>query len=231
MKKPKQNIWIIVPAFNEGRVLAGVLQSLQKSPYQILVVDDGSDDDSRKICHQVGVHCIRHKVNLGQGAALQTGMDFCQEIGAEMVVHFDADGQHRVEDIDRLLAQLQLGKGDVILGSRFLTKEDKREVPFQRRMLLQMARILQFLLTGLWLSDAHNGLRALNRKALCAIKLEQSGRAHATEILQQIKEKELSYAEVPVHITYSHYSTSKGTSIWDAFQVLEDLLVKRKRQT
>lgn len=217
-------VYVIVPAYNEESVIRETVRGLVDAGYEVIVVDDGSTDQTVNVLKGLPIHFLRHAVNLGQGAALQTGMRYAQQLNATAVVHFDADGQHRVEDIARLLAPIQADEADVVLGSRFLS--DTSTVPWRRKWLLKGAILINALFTGLWLSDAHNGLRALNATALGKITFQENGMAHATEILSEIRQHRLRYQEVPVQIHYSAYSQQKGQSAWHAFSILSDLFVR-----
>ena len=218
--------YVLVPAYNEGEVIRQTVEGLLQAGYEVIVVDDGSTDNTEAQLRNLPIHHLRHIINLGQGAALQTGMRYAQSIGAEMLVHFDADGQHCVKDIARILAPIQAEEADIVLGSRFLG-ESSDDLSASRRMLLKVAVLVNGLLTGLWLSDAHNGLRAMNAKTLSCIQLQENGMAHATEILSEIRRHSLRYTEVAVQIRYSAYSRAKGQSGWNAFNILSDLLLHK----
>jgi glycosyltransferase involved in cell wall biosynthesis len=223
----KKSIFFIIPERDEGAVIRTTLEPLVREGYSVVVVDDGSSDDSWEKIQSLPVYALRHRVSLGQGAALQTGMTFALSRGAKFLVHFDADGQHRFEDVPGLLEPVLEGKADVALGSRFLRREDEKAVPLSKRILLQMAIVVNGVMTGLWLTDAHNGLRVLSRLAAERIHLCENGYAHATEIIDQICQLKLRYVERPMQVHYSKYSRAKGQSLWNALNILIDLLLGR----
>lgn len=222
----KNAVYIIIPVYNEAAVIAQTLHQLVQTEYNIVVVDDGSTDESGDVVAKFPVHYINHPVNLGQGAALQTGMDFAKMHDALAVVHFDADGQHRVADIEKLLSPVLNNECDVVFGSRFLHKSNA-SIPFSKKILLQSARYINWIFAGILLTDAHNGLRALNRKALHKIYFSENRMAHASEILLLVKEHRLLFTEVPVTIEYTAYSKRKGQSLWNAVNIIFDLLFKK----
>lgn len=224
-KYHKRNGWVLIPAFNEAGMISEVVQAVQKSGYSVLVVDDGSDDDTCERATQAGATVLRHIINLGQGAALETGMSWLRERDCDWVVHFDADGQHDASQIDDLLKQL--GESDVVLGSRFLPGSEHPGMEKGRKMLLRMARLFQNLITGIHLSDAHCGLRALNKKALTEIRLKESGMAHATELIMEIGKHKLSVSEIPVRVLYTEYSQAKGQSGSNAIRILFHLIQRK----
>ena len=222
-----QHIWIIVPAYNEAAVVFQTVQELCHAGYRVVVVDDASTDQTADKLRGLPCTVLTHPVNLGQGAALETGMQLARMESAQYVVHFDADGQHDAEDIAALLQPVIAGKVDISLGSRFLDKKNRKDTPVVRRMLLKAAILVNGLFTGLWLSDAHNGLRAMNNHALNSIRLRENRMAHASEILWEIRKHQLRYAEVPVKIHYSSYARGKGQSSWNALNILADLIFRR----
>jgi polyprenyl-phospho-N-acetylgalactosaminyl synthase len=167
---------------------------------------------------------VAHPVNLGQGAALQTGIDYALAQGAEILVTFDADGQHRVTDIAIMVEALRRERADFALGSRFLGQT--YNLPTLRRWVLYAATIFTRLTTGLRLTDSHNGLRVLTRKGAAAIRLRQNRMAHASEILVEIAHSGLRYVEVPVTIEYTAYSLAKGQRIGDSVSILLDLFAQ-----
>ena len=218
------NLWVICAAYNEAATIGGVAAELRRAGHQVVVVDDGSLDHTRDIAATAGAHVVAHPINLGQGAALQTGIDYALGRGADVLVTFDADGQHRVSDIPRLLDALRRERADFALGSRFLGQTTN--LPILRRWLLQAATVFTRLTTGLRLTDSHNGLRAFTRKGAAAIRLRQNRMAHASEILVEIAQSGLRYVEVPVTIDYTAYSLAKGQRIGDSVTILLDLFAQ-----
>jgi polyprenyl-phospho-N-acetylgalactosaminyl synthase len=218
-------VWVVVPAYNEARVIAGVIAELKRDAHRIVVVDDGSSDSTAEMATECGAAVLRHPINLGQGAALQTGIEFALARGAELIVTFDADGQHRTADVARLIDALEAERADFALGSRFLGSA--ANVPPLRRVLLRAATLFTRLTTGLALTDAHNGLRAMTRRGALCIRLRQNRMAHASEILGQIAASGLKFVEVPVTIDYSSYSLAKGQRSGDLIVILLDLFARR----
>lgn len=221
-----QDIFVIIPAYNEAAAIRLVVDRLISFGYSVVVVDDGSTPSLYPLLNGAFVHYLRHKVNLGQGAALQTGLEYALARGAEYMVTFDADGQHEGADIERFIRLLEDGEADIVLGSRFV-EAAVHNMSRRRKALLQTARYINYIFTGLLLSDAHNGVRALNRRAAESIRIHENRMAHATEILSQIKDKKLRYAELPVHVYYTDYSRAKGQSIFGGFRILFDLLLAK----
>lgn len=154
-------------------------------------------------------------------------MTYALRAGADIAVHFDADGQHDWRQIDSLIAPILEGTAHVALGSRFLRANDSARVPWPKRIVLRGGILISWLLTGVRLSDTHNGFRALSRRALERIQLRENGFAHATEILQRIRDANLAYVEVPTTIVYSEYSQQKGQRLWNSINILFDLVLSR----
>lgn len=217
--------FIIIPSFNEESVLRSTVEPLLYKGYDIVIIDDGSLKEQAKFVADLPVITIRHEQNLGQGASLETGTQYALRKGASYVVHFDADGQHLYSDIENLLTPLHNNNTDIVFGSRFLKKQSS--LPFIRSILLHTARFVNFLFTGLLLSDAHNGLRAFNRKAAEQIRIKENRMAHASEILLLVKKNKLRFTEVPVEVRYTEYSKTKGQSGWNSIRILFDLLLHK----
>ena len=223
--KVLNGVWVVIAAYNEARAIGHVVAGLAALPYRILVVDDGSTDATGDLAARAGAEVLKHPINLGQGAALQTGIDYALLRAATHVVTFDADGQHRPEDIAGLLAGLSAHNADFALGSRF--RGAAVHLPPLRRLLLRAATTFTRLTTGLDVTDAHNGLRAMTRRGAARIRLRQNRMAHASEILHQIATSGLPYVETPVTIQYSHYSLAKGQRASEFVVILLDLFARR----
>lgn len=220
------NIFIIIPAFNEEKAIVGVLSTLLNSNYQnIVVVDDCSRDNTYKVSSQFPVYLLRHSINRGQGAALKTGIDFSLKKGADFIVTFDSDGQHRIEDLSAVLAPVVSKEVEIALGSRFMKNT---KVPFFRKILLKGSIIVMFLFYRIKMSDVHNGLRALSRKAAETIDITCDRMAHASEIIEEIHKKKIKFKEIPVTIRYDKENLKKGHgSYFQAIKVLTGMILKR----
>ncbi len=223
-------VCVVIAAYNEAPVIASVVADVKRAGYGALVIDDGSTDATGAVAAEAGGSVVRHPINLGQGAGLQTGIEFALiefalSEGADVIVTFDADGQHRAADIAVLIDALARQGADFALGSRFLGTSLNQ--PLSRRMLLKAATLFTRLTTGLRVTDTHNGLRAMTRRGASSINLRQNRMAHASEILHQIAASGLNYVEAPVRIEYSAYSLAKGQTLGDTLMILVDLFARR----
>lgn len=221
----RTQIYVVIAAYNEGAVISRVVADVKRAGYPVVVVDDGSRDATADHARSAGATVIEHPFNLGQGAALQTGIDYAVAQAAEFIVTFDADGQHRVSDISRLTDALVQEQADFALGSRFLGQAPN--LPPLRRLMLLAATMFTRLTSGLQVTDTHNGLRAMTRNGAAAIRLQQNRMAHASECLSQIGASGLRYVERPVTIEYTAYSLAKGQNMRDAVLILLDLFARR----
>jgi polyprenyl-phospho-N-acetylgalactosaminyl synthase len=223
--KKKIKVVAIVPAFNEELRIKAVLQVLRKYVDHIIVVDDGSSDKTFQVSMGRKTTVLRHIVNLGQGAAIQTGFEFAKEMNVDIVVTFDADGQFSASQINRVVTPIIKNAADVVLGSRFLGTT--RNMPLRKRILLYAAIFFTKLYSGLEITDTHNGFRAFNRKAYSSISISQNRMSHASEIIQKVKQNNLRYKEVPVTVTYDNYSMKKGQKLSGSIHILFDLTLKK----
>ena len=217
--------WLVVPLYNEATVIGQVIEDAKGTFTNIVCVDDGSSDGSAAIARQHGARVIEHPFNLGQGAALQTGMEFVRrQTNARYIVTFDADGQHSVADAAAMVDRARADDLAIIFGSRFL--DDATQVGWSKKLVLKTAAAVTKQQTGLDLTDAHNGLRLLRRDALQQVVLRQDGMAHASEIVSQLACTGLPWAEMPVHIAYTDYSKAKGQSLLNSVNILVDLVMR-----
>lgn len=222
-------MWIVVPALNEASVIGEVIADVRSVFDHVVVVDDGSQDDTGAIALRAGAHVVRHPVNLGQGAAIQTGVEYARsQPGAEIFVTFDADGQHRVKDAIRMIDRLTADDVDIVIGTRFAEPEVSTKVPFVKRVVLRTAVWLSPRSRRLGLSDAHNGLRAFNRKVADGVDIRMNGMSHANEFLALIDENHWRVTEEPVEILYTDYSKSKGQPLVNGVNIVFDGLLRKR---
>jgi glycosyltransferase involved in cell wall biosynthesis len=236
---------IILPCFNEGESLRIQLKKClsflgrtsveERVRFLLVVVDDGSLKElsgsvrglsvqTGALEAQVSTHFLRHLINLGQGAALRTGITYAlNKLGADFFVTMDSDGQHRLEDLMTVLRPVLENQVDIVFGNRFQGRISEN-MPSSRKLILQGATLFERVITGLPLGDAHNGYRAFNRLVATDLKIRQNRMAHATEIKQIVAKKRHRYSEVPVSIDYSEGSLAKGQSNMGSFAILKDLL-------
>ncbi|MCT2339295.1 glycosyltransferase family 2 protein [Corynebacterium sp. p3-SID1056] len=220
--------WLIVPCYNEGQVIQEVLASARETFPNIVAVNDGSRDNSAQAIHAAGAHLVNHPVNLGQGAAIQTGVEYARaQPGAKFFVTFDADGQHQIKDVKRMIHRLRTEPIDIVVGTRFAGQEDT-QVPWIKRVVLKTVVFLSPRTRRLGLTDAHNGLRAFNAKVAGEMNIRMNGMSHASEIVTMIDEHGWRVAEEPVDILYTEYSMSKGQSLINGVNILADGIVARR---
>ena len=215
--------WLVVPLYNEAQVVREVIEDARRTFLHIVVVDDGSRDDSAAQAEAAGAVVVRHPINLGQGAALQTGIRYVLErTDARYLITFDADGQHSVADAVAMVAAARRENLAIVLGSRFL--KGPSPVGRLKRLVLATAAVVASRTTGMHLTDAHNGLRLLRRDAAEQLNLRQNRMAHASEIIRQLGATGLPWREFPVHIAYTEYSKAKGQSLLNSVNILVDLI-------
>jgi glycosyltransferase involved in cell wall biosynthesis len=216
------DVWVIIRCFNESQVVRGVIEEVRQYFPNVVGVDDGSSDTSSAEMVAAGAVVVRHAINLGGGAALQTGVEFALlDPQAKYFVCFDADGQHRPEDALSMVQRLRRGEEDILIGSRFLGSS--AGMPRSRRILLRMARVFERLTSGVSLTDAHNGLRAFTRAFAERLDLQLADMAYASELLGLIKQSGMRYAEHPVTIQYTEYSLAKGQRSINSVNIAMDI--------
>lgn len=223
----KRDVVFIIPAYNEGLAVKDTIDQIPED-FRVVCVNDGSRDDTLRYLQDTCAEIVSHSVNLGQGAALQTGIDYAlMDEKAKYFVTFDADGQHRIEDVRLMLEHIKKQKLDIVLGSRFLG--NTVNMPRIKKIILKIAVKFSNLSagSGMNLTDTHNGLRVMNRKAAEQMQLKMPDFAHASEIIDRIVEKDLSYAEVPVTIVYTDHSLAKGQSMINSINIVFDVLLSK----
>ncbi len=222
------DVCVLVPVYNEAASVTAVVTDLKTQFEHVVCVDDGSSDGSADLARAAGATVLRHPINLGQGAALQTGFDHVAGLpGVNWVVTFDGDAQHLVADAVTMLDLGRASNLDVVLASRFAGTT--RDMPRARRLVLRGGVRFTRWTTGLAVTDTHNGLRVINTRALESLRLTQPRMAYASELLNAIGRHQLSYAEVPTTVLYSDYSRAKGQRNINAVNILFDLAMARLR--
>ncbi len=217
------SVWVVIAAFNEASVISNTVIGVHQHFANVVVADDCSTDNTAELAFMAGAHVISHPINMGQGAALQSGISYALQMGAEYVVTFDADGQHDASEIAPMLDALQHSGCDVVLGSRFLGTVTN--ITWQRRLLLGAALWFTRITSGIRLTDVHNGFRVLSRKFCEVFEFSQNRMAHASEILDHIASHKTSFIEYPVTITYSAYSISKGQRSSNSIRIVMELIM------
>jgi len=221
MLSETRNVWIIVPAFNEAGVIGDVISDLRSVFAHVVCVDDGSGDDTGDIALRAGAHLVRHPVNLGQGAAIQTGVEYARrQPGAQVFATFDGDGQHRVKDVLTMIDRLGAGDVDIVIGTRF--GQGVSRPPLLKRIVLQTAARLSPRGRRLGLTDTNNGLRVFNKTVADGLDITMIGMSHATEFVMLIAENRWRVAEEPVEVLYTEYSQSKGQPLLNGVNIIFD---------
>lgn len=221
-----EDVAFVVPVYNEGQVIGSVIKEILEHCPVVVCVNDGSRDSSAAEIVNAGGYLVDHPINMGQGAALQTGLEFARLLpGVERFVTFDADGQHRVEDALHMLETLETEGVDIVLGSRFRGRTSG--MSSLKKAVLKMAVRFTNFTSGVKLTDAHNGLRAFNRHVADTIEITAPDMTHASEIIELISRNGYSYVEVPVTIDYTEYSVQKGQPVLNAVNIAVDTLLRK----
>lgn len=223
--------FVVIAAYNEGTCIGPVVREVRAAYRNVIVVDDGSTDDTSAAAQREAAYVLRHAINRGQGASLQTGIEFALARGARYVVTFDADGQHRLEDIAALIEPIWKGECEITLGSRFLGDSSEVDhIPRSRRLTLWLAVLFTRAVNRVKVTDAHNGLRAFSRGAAGRINITLDRMAHASELIDQIRVSGLPFKEVPVQIRYTAYSLGKGQSSRNAIRIVVQYVLGKVMQ-
>jgi glycosyltransferase involved in cell wall biosynthesis len=218
--------YVVIPVYNEQQTITSVLNEVGKYYSNIICVNDGSKDDSPNIIASHDVILVSHSVNLGAGAATQTGIDYALlDPAARYFVTVDADGQHEIKDADRMLNHLKKNNLDIVFGSRFMG--DVQNISGVKRAFLKLAAQFSKKTSGVYLTDPHIGIRAFNRKFAENLKMTLPDFAHASELVERVAEGKYKYDEVPVTVTYSDYSKRKGQPMLNAINIMFDLMLDK----
>ena len=217
-----------IPAFNEEKNIAAIVIKLKKKYDHVLVCDDGSSDMTHDIASSLGAIVVKHPTNLGYGAAIKTIFNEARKIDGDILITFDADGQHKISEIDSVLKPISENKADIVIGSRFLGKT--KEIPKYRKIGIKMITGLTNTLTGSEITDAQSGFRAYSKKVLNEISPTESGMGISTEILIKSSKKQMRISEVPITISYENNTPSQepishGTSV--VFSTVKHVAIER----
>jgi glycosyltransferase involved in cell wall biosynthesis len=229
LKKKSNNTFVIVPVFNEEKIIGLILELLKKQFTNIVCIDDGSSDRSFDIIKSKNVYILKHLINLGQGAALQTGINFAILKGAKFFLTFDSDGQHSLKDAMQMIKILKKNKIDIIFGSRFLNFKYQKKIPTFRRLILKLGVILSNFLSDIKLSDTHNGLRVFNLRFAKKLQIKFDGMSHPHSFFTNTYKYKFKYFEYPTNVIYSKYSLSKGQKNINSINILFDVIFSKFR--
>ncbi|MEX0861731.1 glycosyltransferase family 2 protein [Nitrosopumilus sp.] len=211
-------IAIGIPAYNEEKNIASIILKLKKITNKIIICDDGSNDLTGKIAKELGAIVIKHEKNLGYGSGIRSIFLKAKELNVDVLVTFDADGQHRIEDIETVLTPIKNYSADIVIGSRFLNDEDTREIPEYRKIGIKAITKLTNASLNEKLTDSQSGFRAYNQNVLKEITPSDQGMGVSTEILIKANSKKFKIIEVPIKVLYdgdtsTHNPVSHGTSV------------------
>lgn len=211
-------IYIVIPAKDEAERIGQVIYQTKLQGYdQIIVVDDGSSDRTAIVAGQHGATVLSHRINLGAGAATQTGVEFALKQGAEIIVTLDGDNQHFPEDIPKLLAALEEQEVDVVIGSRFL--EGNEEIPTLRRFYNKIGNLITTLITGAYTSDSQSGMKAFHAEFAYKVDFHFNGYEFCTEFIHLIRHHQATFAEVPIRVRYNQDTLQKGQSLGNGIKM------------
>ncbi len=217
---PEKNIWIVIPAYNEGTIINDVIHEIRHAGYSnIIVVDDGSKDDTQKRARQTGARALRQKLNRGKGAATKTGIEAAKLLGADIIITLDGDGQHDPRDIPALIRPILRNRFDVVLGSRLI---DPKGMPKYKILHNKISNLLVWYFYGLYVTDSQSGFRAYSRHAAEVINTSTDRYEYDSEVIREIYRYRLRYTEVPIAVRYTDYSTGKlhKQNLWNGIKTL-----------
>lgn len=214
----------VIPAFNEEKTIANIVRESRNHVDEVLVVNDGSTDNTEKIARIFGARVVNLAMNRGLGSALRIGIKTALWRGADTVVTLDADGQHNPKDIERLVLPILRNEADVVIGTRM---KDLKGMPTTRRAANLSGNLITFLLFGFWVSDSQSGFRALSSFAARKIDIKSDRMEVSSEIIKEIKDKNLHLREIPIKSVYTNYSLSKGQGFFVGLETAFKLVLRR----
>jgi len=230
MHDSRQKVALVIPAFNEGKVIRRVVENLittfHKSGYnfQVVVVDDGSKDDTAKQAQLGGAFVIQHILNAGSGGATATGLSYASQEGFDIATTSDADGQHDPKDVLRGVHVLASSNVDLLIGSRLINKAGMSRVKVLGNAGLSLITNVLF---GVRVTDSQSGLRIFSKNALTKLKWKTSGYEFCSEMLWRARQSNLKTEEFPIKSIYTDYSKAKGQNNWNAINIIKSLLQRR----
>jgi glycosyltransferase involved in cell wall biosynthesis len=221
------NVYILIPVYNEESKISEVVTGLKKYFNNVVVVNDGSTDSTIDVLKELDVIVVNHLLNLGQGAAISTGINFIKTLkNVDAVITFDADGQHSVKDAIAFANEIIKCDENIIFGSRFI--KHRMNIPPMKRRVLSFITFVTNKITKMNLTDTHNGLKAYKRNILKDIKIEIDGFAFESEIIKIVSKNNISYKELPTNTIYTEYSKNKGQKLRNGLIILEDIYKSSK---
>jgi len=213
---------VIIPAFNEAKNIAQVIDNLKKNNFEnIIVINDNSSDETESIALKKNVTVLNHKINLGMGAATQTGIEFALKKKFQFFLTIDADGQQSVVDLKKILISLQ--KYNCVIGSRFL---QKNKIPFFRRIANKIANILTGCFFGVWVTDSQSGLRGFTRKVAKKLNLYGGGFEFCSDFIREVNALNFKIHEVPISVVYTKTLLKKGQHFAEGLKTFGKLFLK-----
>lgn len=215
-------VFCIIPAINEEANIKEAVERVKSKVAQVVVVDDGSTDRTSELAKEAGAIVLKHFINRGQGAALETGNQYALKNGADVIVHFDADNQFKAEEISEVLKPIIAGEADAVFGSRFLGRENNMPA-FKKKVIMPLARLVNRWFLGIRLTDPQCGFRVMTAKAWRKIKIRQDKMAHCSEILYKAHKNNLQIKEIPISVIYNRF----GLKFAGGVEVLKDLLLAK----
>lgn len=215
----------VIPAYNEATQIADVIKNTSAFVDRIVVVDDGSRDDTARIAREAGATVIQHPINRGLGATLGTGIKAARQLGGEVIITLDADGQHLPHEIPLFIEAIRERGHDAVLGSRMI--ELKGNMPLKRRMYQRIGNLLTYMLFGLFVSDSQSGFRAFSGSAADVLEIRTDRMEVSSEIVAEIRRRAFNWTEVPITAVYTDYSLSKGQSFTVGVKTALKLILHR----